>query len=174
MKNKYEKWTTEKLNKELELIYKVLSDRNKIEKVKEAKQRCINGITAKDFVVYWGNRGQSDSHGKPHYTFCFCIKHGDKVYDIYYECESDDGYLYSWWPFVGEAGEDDNWERNGAYEFIPPSFGEACENCYEYSGTFKQAIKQLKLYGFEDIQRSSHDILDETLEEMVKEETKDI
>lgn len=156
MRNKYNNWPTEKIKKELEKLYAVLRKRQEIQEVQEANQRCINHITTKDFVVYWGNYGEFDRKDQPEYSFSFCIKHDGKIYDIYYECSPDNESLYPWWPIVGEDGED-NWDRNGAHDFIPPGFNEACENSYKYRGTFEQAIAQLKRYGFTDIQQDPTD-----------------
>jgi len=99
-----------------------------------------------------------DENDKPEYQFSFCIKHDGKLYDIYYECGPSEGTkgLYPWWPIVGEEGED-QFDRNGAFEFIPPGFSEACENSYRYRGSVEEAVKQLKKYGFVNIQRSEFD-----------------
>jgi hypothetical protein len=96
-----------------------------------------------------------DRNDKPEYHFSFTIRHGipGKEYDIYYECGDP---LHSWWPIVGEEG-DDNCDRNGAFEFIPPGFAEACENSYEYRGTVEEAVAQLKKYGFVNFKRSPYD-----------------
>ena len=153
MKNKYENWPTEKIKGEMELMNQVLRVRREVQQVKEAKQKCINNITTKDFVVYWGTFGERDRNDKPKYSFSFTIRHADEDYDIYYEHGNP---FYPWWPVVGEEGED-YLDRNGAFEFIPPGFAEACENSYEYRGTVEEAVAQLRKYGFVNFQRSPHD-----------------
>jgi len=153
MKNEYEKLTTEEILKKMKEMNQILSQRRELKRIEENRTKCINNITTKDFVVYWGSYGMRDEKGRTEYQFSFCIKHGEKIYDIYYEHGSP---LYSWWPIVGEEGDDD-FDRNGAFEFIPSGFGEACENSYEYNGTFDEAINKLKKYGFEDIRRSPLD-----------------
>jgi len=151
MKNKYENWPTEKIKAETEKMYEVLKARREVQQVKEAQTKCINNITTKDFVVYWGTLGQRYRNDKPEYFFSFTIRHADRDYNIYYENGTYDAkhvhHFYPWWPIVGEEGDED-WDRNGAFEFIPPGFAEACENSYEFRGTVEEAVAQLKKYGF--------------------------
>ena len=156
--NKYKNWPIERIESELKLMNAELSSRRAAKHVREAKTKCINNITIRDFVILWGSYGMRDENDKPEYQFSFCIKHDGKLYDIYYECGPSEGTkgLYPWWPIVGEEGED-QFDRNGAFEFIPPGFSEACENSYRYRGSVEEAVKQLKKYGFVNIQRSEFD-----------------
>ncbi len=161
MNNKYEHWSTEDLKTEIELMSEVLKARREKTEVCQSKNRCINNITTKDFVVYWGSYGMRDRNDKPEYHFSFCIRHDGKSYDIYYEhhdtvFNGGNGEFHPWWPLVGKEGDED-WDRNGAFEFIPPGFAEASENSYEYHGTVEQAVEQLKKYGFVNFQRSKFD-----------------
>jgi hypothetical protein len=78
------------------------------------------------------------------------------LYNIYYDTGEHDAehnfVFHPWWPLIGKD-DDDEWERNGAFGFIPSDFNEACENSYEFRGSLADAIKQLNEYGITDIEK---------------------
>lgn len=157
--NKYETWTDDALKTEWELIMEVLNARKKKAKVKKAKELCINGITANDIAVEYGSYDGGEITDMNDVNFSFFVKHDGKKYNIYYDAGTYDHTgkgqhftLHPWWPIVGEDGDDD-YERNGAFQFIPSGFCEACENSYEFRGTFEEAIAQLKEYGITDVSK---------------------
>lgn len=154
MNTDYNTWTDENLQAELEKISAVLTVRKRKAKAEKAKKLCINGITAKDIAVEYGSYDGSEITDINEVNFSFFVKHDGVKYNIYYEAGTyDDKHnftIYPWWPIVGEEG-DDQYERNGAFEFIPPGFAEACENSYEFRGTFDEAVARLKEYGITDV-----------------------
>lgn len=158
--NKYQEYTTEQLQEELRLIKDTLAKRAKENEGEEHKKLSINGITVKDFVIYWA---RDYSKNIDDAQFSFFIKYDGKEHDIYYDGKTDDddesgennwGY-HKWWPVNLDVS--DSYDANSAYEFIPTGFSEAMENSYEYRGTFDEAIEHLKKHGFTDIRRSEAD-----------------
>lgn len=154
MSNKYEAMTDDELKNEYQLIMGVLNARKKTAAAKKAKSLCINGITAKDIAVEYGSYDGSEIVDMNDVNFSFFVVHEGKKYNIYYDSgtyDKDHNFtMHPWWPIVGEDGDDD-YERNGAFQFIPSGFCEACENSYEFRGTFEEAIAQLKEYGITDV-----------------------
>ena len=155
--NKYENWLDEALKTEWELIMEVLNGRKKKKNLKAAKELCINGIMAKDIAVEYGSYDGSEITDMNYVNFSFFVKHDGKKYNIYYDSGTYDHTtgsqffkFHPWWPLIGEEG-DDEYERNGAFQFIPSGFCEACENSYEFRGTFEEAIERLKEHGITDV-----------------------
>jgi hypothetical protein len=145
MKNKYSKLSDAELNNVANQIYTEQCRRRKKAEAKKAKTHSVNGITAKDICVFYSDYDSNSI------LFQFYIKHDGKMYDIYYDGCSGRGVFHPWWPVVD--GE------NGVYEFIPNGFSEAMENCYEYNGTTKEAIAQLKKHGIKDVRAGNvHDL----------------
>ena|ERR1041385_15644 len=153
MSNKYQDWSTEELHREQELIFQVLRKRGKEAERQKHLGLNYNGITVKDIAVTYGNEGGDGE------WFSFFVKHDGKLYDIYYDHggyapkptkENNYGF-HSWWPVRPDA--EDDWDANGAFDFIPPGFGEACENCYEFHGSLEEALEVLKSHGITDIEK---------------------
>ena len=118
-------------------------------KVKEALNLNINGFTCKDIAVRYGSYDGSEVDNLDDVNFSFFVKKDGKLYDFYYG--KSVGGTGDWWP----KSEDEFDEYNcGAFnEFIPRGFNEACENSYEFSGTFDEAVATLKKYGITDIEK---------------------
>jgi len=160
MKNQYQDWSTEELKKHSDLIWKVLSQREKKEGQKKQKELNINGITPKDILVIISNNFPEE--GK--IRFSFYVVYDGKEYDVYYDGqdrragkteenskENNWGY-YPWWPVRQSDDEySDEYSVNGALDFIPDGFSEGCENCYEFHGTKNQSIKYLNKCGIINI-----------------------
>jgi len=154
--NPYVNWSDEELGKAERQIIDLLWHRRKIREMDKIRTLNINGITVKDFVVFYA---PVEAGSRPYFSF-FIARDG-KLYDIYYD--TCDRYLnlssspwYPWWPTVDGDGEPcspvgkaENEVYNGAYSFIPSGFLEACENCYEYGIETDKAIETLKKHGFE-------------------------
>ncbi len=149
----YQEMSDTDLKKEYNLISEEVLRRDTLRDIDFAKSLVINGITCKDIAVIYGYElGDGEDP-----TFSFYVKHDGKVYDIYYEHgtydENHNFHFHPWWPIKGNEGDED-WDRNGAFDFIPPGFVEACENMYEYHGTKEEAIAQLRKHGITDIKES--------------------
>lgn len=155
--NKYSKMTDDQLKKLANEVQEELSKRhNKIE-FERARTLNINGITAKDIQVVY-----HDIHGDGNLNYSFYVKHDGRSYDFYYDHskwdKSHKRTFHPWWPvkthdeYGNTYTENDDWEMNGAREFIPPGFAESMENSYEYDGTVEEVIKYLKNYGITDVQ----------------------
>lgn len=161
--NIYSGLTDEQLQNEFNAIYEERERRRKIKELNEANTLSINGITCKDIAVrYHGYDGSTWPVDDADIRFSFFVKHDGKLYNIYYDhsvYDFTDGRkqtFHPWWPILPlEDGETeyDDWEHNGAYQFIPSGFSEACENSYEYRGTFKQALETLQKHGITDIEK---------------------
>ena len=150
----YNKWTLKDLKKEANIIYAAITKKEKVVDEKRAKKLCINGITPADIAVEYTPK----PNNRDGLYYSFYIKHDGKLFDIYYESGGYDGHhnfvRHPWWPHSGDNA-DDQWDSNRAFEFIPPGFGEACENLYSYQKPLHEAIKQLKKYGITDIKEGT-------------------
>lgn len=161
MKNKYESLSTKDLKKEHELIYEIIQKRENENELKKQKKLNINDITAKDIAVRYTREMNEDD-----VRYSFYIKHERKLYDIYYEHSTyslsadREQKFHPWWPIRPlENGETeyDDWDHNGARDFIPIGFQETCENMYEYDGSISEVIKHLKNHGITDVKEFTYE-----------------
>ncbi len=170
----YTTWDTSQLEETQTAIEKALAERRVIQEKDDALNRNINGITGADFVVLVGSLYQYGWSKDDHIRYTFCIKRGEKLYDIYYEngfheFQEDDktkAYrFHEWWPAAEPEIDEESglpcylefYGDNLAYLFIPPGFAEASENCYSFTGTEEEAVAKLEEYGITDIRDKRDD-----------------
>jgi hypothetical protein len=144
----YKTMTDAELEKELDLIDAEYRRRKAV--INEARHRNLNikGFTCKDVAVRYG-----DIHGSGEpddINFQFYLKKDGKLWDFYYG--KSDWAAGDWWP---ESEEE--YSMGPHFEFIPSGFSEAMENCYEFRGTVKDAIKRLKDNGITDVKPTEED-----------------
>lgn len=129
MENKYKYWTKDAIFQEMELMQERLRELEDEYFSKESLERNIDGLTVKDIAVrYERDEGNWEDNV---INYSFYVKKDGKLLDFYYE-----------------------WNGDEVFEFIPDGFSEACENSYEFDGTFKEAVDKLKKYGITDIAES--------------------
>ena len=163
--NPYKIWSDEELKKAIDQMSAVLNVRQAAHDQSESKLKKINGIGVDDFVAVVAPM----EYGEDEFFFSFYILRKNKLYSIYYESgtqnNQQDFQFHPWWPHDYDPTEDDfgpdRYEHNRAFDFIPPGFSEACENCYEFGKGKEAGIQRLKEYGFTKVVEHDENCWDE-------------